>query len=110
MRVRPPTEHEKEERCIVSMKNNTVTLTRPIIKSTAFNFFSSKYEKKTFEFSKSFWSYDRSKNANNETIFDTCCKPLVQNLFEGYNSTLFAYGQTGSGKSYTIEGQMEEKG
>lgn len=34
----------------------------------------------------------------------------MNNIFEGYNSTLFAYGQTGSGKTYTIEGQDTEQG
>ena len=28
----------------------------------------------------------------------------VENIFDGYNGTIFAYGQTGSGKSFTMEG------
>ena len=29
---------------------------------------------------------------------------MVDNVIEGYHSTIFAYGQTGSGKTYTMEG------
>jgi len=28
----------------------------------------------------------------------------LNNIYQGFNSTVFAYGQTGSGKSYSIEG------
>nr|GMD93977.1 kinesin-like protein KIN-4C [Ipomoea batatas] len=35
-------------------------------------------------------------------IFDECALPLVDALFQGYNSTVLAYGQTGSGKTYTM--------
>lgn len=34
----------------------------------------------------------------------------MNNVYDGYNSTLFAYGQTGSGKSWTIEGGENEQG
>lgn len=37
-------------------------------------------------------------------IFTECGMPLVNQCFEGYNSTLFCYGQTGSGKTYTMMG------
>ena len=30
--------------------------------------------------------------------------PIVQEVMEGFNCTIFAYGQTGTGKTYTMEG------
>lgn len=27
-------------------------------------------------------------------LYETCVRPLVHSLFEGYNATVFAYGQT----------------
>lgn len=30
--------------------------------------------------------------------------PIVQNVLEGYNGTIFAYGQTGTGKTHTMAG------
>ena len=33
---------------------------------------------------------------------------LLENLFNGYNNTLFAYGQTGSGKTHSVIGTVDE--
>lgn len=35
---------------------------------------------------------------------------MLQNAWDGYNSTLFAYGQTGSGKSWSMVGYGVNKG
>lgn len=40
-------------------------------------------------------------------IYDDVAHPLVEQVLEGYNGTIFAYGQTGCGKSFTMMG-MEE--
>ena len=37
-------------------------------------------------------------------IFDYAAKPLLNEVFEGINCTLFCYGQTSSGKTFTMEG------
>ena len=37
-------------------------------------------------------------------VYESCVKPLLGQLIEGYNATVFAYGQTGSGKTYTLGG------
>ncbi|XP_008567270.1 PREDICTED: kinesin-like protein KIF27 isoform X2 [Galeopterus variegatus] len=44
------------------------------------------------------------KNSTQDEVYNTCVKPLMLSLIEGYNATVFAYGQTGSGKTYTIGG------
>ena len=31
-------------------------------------------------------------------------EPVVEDVLEGYNGTIFAYGQTSSGKTHTMEG------
>ncbi|KAL8435525.1 hypothetical protein ACSSS7_002452 [Eimeria intestinalis] len=43
-----------------------------------------------------------------EELFNTHVKPLLDQVLEGYNCTLFAYGQTGTGKTYTIEGPHDQ--
>ena len=43
-------------------------------------------------------------NALQSTIFEQCAKPIVDNILEGYNGTIFAYGQTGTGKTHTMTG------
>jgi len=37
-------------------------------------------------------------------IYDDAALPIVHNVFEGYNGTIFCYGQTGTGKTHTMEG------
>ena len=42
-----------------------------------------------------------------ETVFDSVAKDVIDGCFDGYNGTIFAYGQTGSGKTFTITGGAE---
>ncbi|XP_069163592.1 kinesin-like protein KIF3A isoform X2 [Procambarus clarkii] len=37
-------------------------------------------------------------------VYNLAARPIVENVLEGYNGTIFAYGQTGTGKTYTMEG------
>jgi len=39
-----------------------------------------------------------------EDLYDQAVVPIVNEVLEGYNCTIFAYGQTGTGKTYTMEG------
>ncbi|CAG7824190.1 unnamed protein product [Allacma fusca] len=52
------------------------------------------------------------QDAEQAEIYNQIARPLVQNVLEGYNATIFAYGQTGTGKTYTMEGEPtpEKKG
>ena len=38
------------------------------------------------------------------TLFSQSIDPIISDVLEGYNCTVFCYGQTGSGKTYTMEG------
>uniref|UniRef100_A0A3Q3E7D5 Kinesin motor domain-containing protein n=1 Tax=Labrus bergylta TaxID=56723 RepID=A0A3Q3E7D5_9LABR len=42
--------------------------------------------------------------ASQDEVYDTCVHPLMENLLDGYNATVFCYGPTGSGKTYTLGG------
>ena len=37
-------------------------------------------------------------------VYNRVARPIVSNVLEGYNGTIFAYGQTGTGKTFTMEG------
>jgi len=37
-------------------------------------------------------------------VYDKAARPIVNNVMEGYNGTIFAYGQTGTGKTHTMDG------
>lgn len=38
-------------------------------------------------------------------VYNQVVKPVVMEVIEGYNCTIFAYGQTGTGKTFTMEGE-----
>ncbi|XP_060968909.1 kinesin-like protein KIN-5B [Cannabis sativa] len=44
------------------------------------------------------------------SIYDQAISPIVNEVLEGFNCTVFAYGQTGTGKTYTMEGGIKNKG
>jgi len=43
-------------------------------------------------------------NSKQEDIFAETAYPIIENVMEGYNGTIFAYGQTGTGKTFTMSG------
>uniref|UniRef100_A0A1A9UTX3 Kinesin motor domain-containing protein n=1 Tax=Glossina austeni TaxID=7395 RepID=A0A1A9UTX3_GLOAU len=43
-------------------------------------------------------------DASQDRVYTVAAEPLVSDLLDGYNGTLFAYGQTSSGKTYSMEG------
>lgn len=52
------------------------------------------------------FNFDRvfGMDSTQQQVFEYCALPVVRDVLDGYNGTLFAYGQTGSGKTHTMEG------
>ncbi|XP_072998391.1 kinesin-like protein KIN-5C [Typha latifolia] len=44
-------------------------------------------------------------SAKQKDLYDQAVIPIVNEVLEGFNCTIFAYGQTGTGKTYTMEGE-----
>ncbi|KAG6430447.1 hypothetical protein SASPL_108514 [Salvia splendens] len=65
----------------------------------------SKHVDRVFTFDKVFWPKSQQRS-----IYDQAISPIVAEVLEGFNCTVFAYGQTGTGKTYTMEGGMRNKG
>lgn len=63
---------------------------------TSFSLHSSKFIAKVF-----------SSKTQQRRVYDDAISPIVSDVLEGFNCTVFAYGQTGTGKTYTMEGGME---
>ncbi|KAJ9188929.1 hypothetical protein P3X46_000279 [Hevea brasiliensis] len=59
---------------------------------------------RTFLFDKVFGPTSQQKD-----LYDLAVSPIVYEVLEGYNCTIFAYGQTGTGKTYTMEGGARKK-
>ncbi len=43
-------------------------------------------------------------DSGQEKLYKNAIAPIVEEVLEGFNCTIFAYGQTGTGKTYTMEG------
>lgn len=54
---------------------------------------------RTFTFDKVF-----GQQAQQKDLYDQAIIPIVNEVLEGFNCTIFAYGQTGTGKTFTMEG------
>ncbi len=114
VRVRPFNTREKEAKSICNIEMNE---TQTIIKDEL-------GQPRTFTFDHSFWSHDcyieqengylspdsSGKYADQNLVFETLGKQILDNAWEGYHCCLFAYGQTGSGKSYSMVGYGANKG
>ncbi|XP_020214871.1 kinesin-like protein KIN-5D [Cajanus cajan] len=59
---------------------------------------------RTFAFDKVF-----GPNSKQKELYELAVSPIVNEVLEGYNCTIFAYGQTGTGKTYTMEGGARKK-
>ncbi len=43
-------------------------------------------------------------DSTQERLFNQAISPIVEEVLDGFNCTIFAYGQTGTGKTFTMEG------
>ncbi|XP_011004114.1 PREDICTED: 125 kDa kinesin-related protein-like [Populus euphratica] len=46
-------------------------------------------------------------SAQQRDLYEQAVVPIVHEVLEGFNCTIFAYGQTGTGKTYTMEGECK---
>ncbi|CAG0889477.1 unnamed protein product [Cyprideis torosa] len=119
VRVRPFNSREtgRNAKCIIEMNGQNTTIKDP-----------NSGEVKKFAFDHSYWSHDGcsedadgyfspdpshkngSKFADQKKVFSDLGQGILDNCWNGYNSTIFAYGQTGSGKSWSIIGYGPNKG
>lgn len=59
-----------------------------------------KGKNRTFRFDKVY-----GPDSTQEQVFETSVRPIIDEVLEGFNCTIFAYGQTGTGKTHTMEGE-----
>jgi kinesin family protein 11 len=62
-----------------------------------------KQAKKNFTFDGTF-----DETTSQKDMYDNVVRPVVDEVLQGYNCTVFAYGQTGTGKTYTMEGGIDK--
>ncbi|XP_072974724.1 kinesin-like protein KIN-5A [Typha angustifolia] len=94
LRCRPLSEEEKRVHTPVVITCNEHRREVSAIQNIA-----NKQIDRTFVFDKVFGPKSQQKD-----VFEHAVVPIVNEVLEGYNCTIFAYGQTGTGKTYTMEG------
>ncbi|XP_050543316.1 kinesin-like protein KIF11 isoform X2 [Daktulosphaira vitifoliae] len=95
VRVRPMTDVDKSKGLPVvevSQNGKEVVVTEKTILSDR--------RTKTFHFDKVF-----GQNSKQVDVYNCVVYPLIKEVLDGYNCTVFAYGQTGTGKTFTMEGE-----
>ncbi|ODN03319.1 Kinesin-like protein KIF3A [Orchesella cincta] len=96
VRCRPISRKEEEGSCRnivdIDTSSKTVTVFPP----------TSSDQPKSFSFDHVF-----PPNATQDDVYNAIASPIVQNVLDGYNGTIFAYGQTGTGKTFTMEGDKD---
>eukprot|EP00111_Clytia_hemisphaerica_P004193 TCONS_00011996-protein len=116
VRVRPfnGRERDRNAKLIIEMNGQTTTITNP----------EDPDDVRKFSFDHSYWSHDgaeklesgyfQPKNGSGyigqEEVFNDLGMGILENAWQGYNTSLFAYGQTGSGKSWSVVGYGANKG
>ena len=48
------------------------------------------------------FDYAFAPDATQDNVYDEVARPVVSEMLQGTNGTIFAYGQTGTGKTYTM--------
>ncbi|CAL1399159.1 unnamed protein product [Linum trigynum] len=100
LRCRPLSDEEQRANVprVISCNENRREVT--VLQSVA-----NKQVDRVFSFDKVF-----GPKAQQRSIYDQAIAPIVNEVLDGFNCTVFAYGQTGTGKTYTMEGGMRNKG
>ncbi|MQM17248.1 hypothetical protein Taro_050219 [Colocasia esculenta] len=94
LRCRPLSDDERRSNTPVVISCNEHRKEVSAIQSIA-----NKQIDRTFVFDRVFGLSSEQKD-----LFNLAISPIVNEVLEGYNCTIFAYGQTGTGKTYTMEG------
>ena len=118
LRIRPESEKEIEYSNIDIIKIENLTSMK-LVSPTEYNSFieGTKYLKNekglevtaTKEYNYKF-NYILDQKSQQNDVYQYSTSFLVNNIFEGFNSTLFSYGSTGSGKTYTMMGTETNPG
>jgi hypothetical protein len=96
VRCRPMNHEEKKHSQVAAISSDIDTNSVKVSYNTI-----GKKVNKSVEFDKVFGVYSRQQE-----VYETVVRPIVDEMLQGYNCTIFAYGPTGTGKTYTMEGDI----
>ncbi|KAL0275976.1 UNVERIFIED_CONTAM: hypothetical protein PYX00_003666 [Menopon gallinae] len=90
-RVRPLSSQELRSQVVVEVLNTKEVCVRD------------KSQTKTFTFDRVF-----GPDSKQVDVYKAVVSPLITEVLQGYNCTVFAYGQTGTGKTFTMVGERTQ--
>lgn len=99
VRLRPLNRRERRDGTLPAVTTNTDLGQVTLIKGTGV-----KAAKHMFQFGHVYGSF-----CTQEEIYQSTLKPIIADVCNGIESTVFAYGQTGTGKTYTMEGIIDDE-
>mmetsp|Transcript_13269 Transcript_13269/g.49619 ORF Transcript_13269/g.49619 Transcript_13269/m.49619 type:complete len:247 (-) Transcript_13269:15-755(-) len=97
VRLRPMSEREQKGNTLPVVTASTEKKEVTVIKGAG-----TRTLRSTFKFDNVFTSFSTQKE-----VFDQTLAPVIADVLDGYESTVFAYGQTGTGKTHTMEGSLD---
>ena len=97
VRLRPLNEQEKKHGTLPVVSASTADRTVTLIKEHV----SLGTSKCTYKFDQVFTAFSTQRE-----VFEATLQPVIRDVLQGFESTVFAYGQTGTGKTHTMEGNL----
>eukprot|EP00462_Mataza_sp_D1_P021546 CAMPEP_0175126944 /NCGR_PEP_ID=MMETSP0087-20121206/4129_1 /TAXON_ID=136419 /ORGANISM="Unknown Unknown, Strain D1" /LENGTH=1515 /DNA_ID=CAMNT_0016408901 /DNA_START=199 /DNA_END=4746 /DNA_ORIENTATION=+ len=94
VRCRPRNQREKNSNAAVVLEANHEESTVELNKAAK--------NAKSYTFDQVYTS-----TSTQQEVFEGTVAPIVDEVLDGFNCTVFAYGQTGTGKTHTMEGNTE---
>lgn len=98
VRLRPLNDREKKHGTLPVISASTSDKTVTVIKGSG-----ARQVKSSYKFDSIFTSF-----STQEDVFEATLQPIIRDVLNGYESTVFAYGQTGTGKTHTMEGDLSD--
>lgn len=97
VRLRPLNAREKKHGTLPVVSASTGDKSVTVIKGQG-----SRQVRSSYTFDNVFTAF-----SSQEEVFDATLKPIIRDVMQGFESTVFAYGQTGTGKTHTMEGDID---
>lgn len=92
VRLRPLNDKEKKHGTLPVVSASTSDKTVTVIKGSG-----SRQVRTNYKFDNIFGTF-----SSQEEVFEATLKPVIRDVLNGFESTVFAYGQTGTGKTHTM--------
>ena len=96
VRIRPLNEKEKKQSTLPVVSASSTKNEVTVIRGSG-----ARQMRHVFKFDGVF-----SGQSTQAEVFDRTLRPMIHDVLNGFESTVFAYGQTGTGKTHTMEGDI----